>query len=253
MSAVAVSPSRVRSRPTLLNRMEGCCLLLLAASMAILIATGRYLSFVTPRSLPYIMFAIVVLAVLGIASWLGWITADKRTLRSCFALLVVPALLFLLPVSSSQSLNAFAGSRAIAIQTSQSSTKLPGLDAGNRRITISDDDFGFWYNQIDKHAEEYIGYTVVLSAQVSTNSALGNGQFTASRMLMTCCVLDMTAFGFTVDASDGTIPKTDSWVQVTGTLERGRIGSASQGYEGLVLKASSVGGADSATGYFYYA
>jgi hypothetical protein len=36
-------------------------------------------------------------------------------------------------------------------------------------------------------------------------------------------------------------------------LERGRIGSASQGYEGLVLKASSVGGADSATGYFYYA
>jgi putative membrane protein len=72
-------------------------------------------------------------------------------------------------------------------------------------------------------------------------------------MLMTCCVLDMTAFGFTVDASDGTIPKTDSWVQVTGTLERGRIGSASQGYEGLILKASSVGGADSATGYFYYA
>jgi putative membrane protein len=251
MSIVKTVPT-ARIRPTLLNRIEGCCLLLLALSMVLLMVTDRYLSFVTPRSLPYMIFAVAVLAILAIASWLGWISADERTLRSCFVLLTIPALLFLLPVSSSQSLNAFAGSRAIAITSSSTSAKMPGLDAKNHRITIEDDDFGLWYNEIDKHSQEYLGYTIVLNAQVSTDSSLASTQFTASRMLMTCCVLDMTAFGFTVDSNQHSVPQTDSWVQVTGTLERGRIGTASHGYQGLVLKASSIDSASSATGYFYY-
>jgi uncharacterized membrane protein YcgQ (UPF0703/DUF1980 family) len=69
---------------------------------------------------------------------------------------------------------------------------------------------------------------------------------------MTCCVLDMTPFGFTVQSSGQSAPQTDGWVKVTGTLERGHIGSSAQGYEGLILKASSLSTADSATGYFYY-
>jgi putative membrane protein len=236
----------------LVNRIEGFCLMLLAASIGLLIITGRYRSFVTPRSLPYMIFAIIVIAALSIGAFCGLFTADSRTLRTSFTLLVIPTLLFLLPISSSQSLNAFAGSRAIAIRTTDSSTSLPGLDVSRKAITISNDDYGFWYNRIDKNADAYIGYTITLTGQVSTNPSLGKGQYIAGRTLMTCCVLDMTPFGFTVQSSGQSAPQTDGWVKVTGTLERGRIGSSAQGYEGLILNASSMSTADSATGYFYY-
>ncbi|MCH4159931.1 MAG: TIGR03943 family protein [Bifidobacterium sp.] len=237
----------------LLNRIEGFCLLLLATSISLLIITGRYQSFVTPRSLPYMILAIVVVVALAIGAFNGVFSANANTLLASFTLLVIPSLLFLLPISSSQSLQAFAGSRAIAISNTSKTSSLPGLDTKRKMITISNDDYGFWYNQIDKHADSYLGYTIIVNGQVSTSTSLGKGQYSAGRMLMTCCVLDMTAFGFTIDASQTAVPQTDSWVHITGTLERGRIGSASQHYEGLVLKATSVSTTDSATGYFYYA
>ncbi|MFT8592160.1 MAG: TIGR03943 family protein [Bifidobacterium sp.] len=234
-----------------LDVIQGALFMLLALAMVAFIASGRYVNYVTPRTVPYVLVAVFVLASFAIASFCGTFHTSVNALGKIMVVLIVPTLMLVIPVqtssASSEGLN-----RAIAVSGS-ASTRLSGLDASKRTITISDDQFGAWYDRIDRNSNQYLGYTIVLNGFVSQDSSVGASQFTASRMLMTCCVLDMTSFGFVVDAGTSRIPKDDSWVTVTGTLAKGTIGTKSHSYQGLVLSGAKIASStDTASGYFYY-
>lgn len=245
-------PHGERLAATVADRIHSLSLLAMGIALILFVTSGKYLSYVTPRSIPYLIIAAVCLVAFAVAAWFGVFHCTMASLPRTLVVLIAPTLLMALPVGSSDQAASTGGTnRAIAVTTLTGSTP-PGLDTAHRTITIADDDFGAWYDRIDHDPDQYADYTVIVNGFVSTDSSMGVHQFETSRMLMTCCVLDMTAFGFAVDASGASIPAQNSWVTVRGHVARGRIGSATHGYSGIVLKATSITPDESVpAGYFY--
>ena len=135
------------------------------------------------------------------------------------------------------------------------SGKLPGLDRAKKAITIDAAHFGPWFEEIGAHPDVYSGYSVTVAGFVE-HTAMNTGKdFTVSRMLMTCCVQDMTAFGFTVKGNSAVRKAGDSirehqWVLVTGKIRTYK--SASRDAEdGVAIEPDKVERTADVQGYFY--
>lgn len=247
-----------RHKATAADRVESLCLLGLDCAMTALTASGQYTRFTTPRTLPYVIFAIVLVSVLAGAAWTGLFRTSPRECVTMLVSFLVPALLLAIPMQAQAStgFDKYAGGRAIAIAQSQGTQGLHGLDAARRTITVSNDEFGAWYEHIDHNPGQYVGYTIHVTGFVSTSATLGAQQFLVARQLMSCCILDMTPFGFTAQkdpsqAGHLRLYPNETWVKITGRLEPGTIGKTGYSYQGMVLHISSISRAAAPTGYFY--
>ncbi|WP_314686385.1 TIGR03943 family putative permease subunit [uncultured Bifidobacterium sp.] len=239
-------------RPAFADIVEAAVLAALDATLMWATASGSYSGFATPRTRPYLILACVLLGLLTLAAASGLFHATAEGLRRLLAAVAVPALLVVIPLAAAQQSSGFdsyAGGRAIAI-TTLDGRGLHGLDASARTLTISDDEFGDWYETIDHDPARYLGYTVTVTGFVSRDSTTGSGEFDVSRQYMSCCILDMTPFGFTARGATSKL-RTHAWVTVTGVLSQGTTGSAGHQRQGLLLRVSSVASADAPSGYFY--
>ena len=246
--------SQLSLHPGTADRIEALCFLALTASLGYVTASGQYTSFATPRTLPYLVIAVVLLAALSMCAWLGFFHATPRSAARLLIGLAIPTLLITIPAqasATSRGFDEYAGGRAIAIDYSNGEQRLAGLDAATKTITIANDDFGAWYQVIDHNPERYRGYTVKLTGFVSKPHTLGAGQLQVSRQLMSCCILDMTPFGFTSEYSGASKLHEHDWVQVTATLSSGTIGRSGYSHQGWMLKVNQVSQTSAPTGYFY--
>lgn len=241
-------------RVTFAQFVESLMLLFLATMIAIVTFSGKYTLFTTPRAFVYLIIAIVMLTILALCAACGWFTISARDAFRMLVALAVPALLIIIPLQTMQEngsdgFDRYAGGRAIAI--SRSYKTLPGLNRNARNITVKNDDFGLWYDEIDHNFSTYKGYTITLTGFVSRDSTLGANQFRVSRQLMSCCILDMSPFGLV--AEDFSVKKftEHEWVSVHARIDRGSIGISGHERSGVVLRVISIREAQAPTGYFY--
>lgn len=240
--------------PTAADRIEALCFFGLDAALIWLSASGAYTRFATPRTLPYLAGAAVVLFVLGIAAWLGIFHAEPQSSKKLLVSLAIPTLLLIVPLQASANtgFDKYAGGRAIAMSNSVNIAVLHGLDETKKTLDINDDEFGAWFETIDHNPQRFSGYTIAVTGYVSTSNTLGSGQFLLARQQMSCCILDMTPFGFTTQQKVGaSIPASQTWVRVTGTLLPGSIGKSGYSHQGMVLHLNSIEQTAAPTGYFY--
>lgn len=257
MTTVSCSCARPPSRhgpvPSAADVVESAVLAAMEAALIWATASGAYSTFATPRTRPYLVLTCVLLGALAAAAATGLFHATAEGLGRLLAAVAIPALLVVIPLAVAQQSSGFdsyAGGRAIAI-TTLDGRGLHRLDTAARTLTISDDEFGDWYETIDHDPQRYLGYTVTITGFVSRDSTTGSGEFDVSRQYMSCCILDMTPFGLTVRSTQAPTLRTHSWVTVTGILSQGTTGSSGHQRQGLLLRMSSVISADAPSGYFY--
>mgnify|MGYP000880328680 CR=1 FL=1 len=187
----------------------------------------------------------------GIHIWTRWLG---------LLVLLLPVTLLAVPYAAFASTLATSLGSPPAYESSFSSGqsesgKLPGLDRAKKAITIDAAHFGPWFEEIGAHPDVYSGYSVTVAGFVE-HTAMNTGKdFTVSRMLMTCCVQDMTAFGFTVKGNSAVRKAGDSvrehqWVMVTGKIRTYK--SASRDAEdGVAIEPDKVERTADVQGYFY--
>lgn len=223
-----------RHAPALPDRIEAICFAALGAAIVYSTTSGSYITLTTPRSLPYLIVGAILLFALSVAAWLGVFHADERSSFRFLVALVIPALLIAVPFQPGNG---------------------TGFDtyAAGRAIAISDDEFGSWFSHIDHNPQRYIGYRVRLTGFVYKPSTLGAHEFELSRQFMSCCILDMTPFGFTTHYAKTAHLQEHDWVSVDATLVQGTYGIAGHTRQGPMLKITSLHTAKAApTGYFYW-
>lgn len=249
-------------RPTMPDRIEGCCFAALSAAIARSVATGTYTSLATPRSRPYLIATAILLGLMAIAAWLGMFhtgTTDSRQSPRWLVSLIVPTLLVSIPFHQSTvatGFDAYASGRPIPIARGvyapDGARHLHGLDRKHRVITISDDEFGAWFEHIDHNSQRYIGYRIRLTGFVSHSKSYGRHEFQVSRQFMSCCILDMTPFGFMASTKNGALAE-HQWVTLEARLENGTYGASGYERPGLILRVLAVHPAKAEpTGYFYW-
>lgn len=266
--------------------IEFLCYSVFAGLIFFLLSSGKYLSYVTPRMEPYLYFSVVVMVIWALAG-LGSLFRPQHRIRSahCFVL-AIPILLLLLPHSplSTADLsgnysggNAFLGLSGGSSNSGSSSSVAPspegtddslstdaaleedgypavppGLDEENRKIVVENNDFGAWISELYSNMEKYTGYTISITGFVFKDSEfIGEGEFVPARLMMSCCVADLTPAGLLSKYDKASGLKEDDWITVEGTLFIG-----SYEYDGVVydeprIDVTKITPAEPVEGYVY--
>lgn len=240
-----------------------------------LVRSGKYLSYVTPRMEPYLYFTVIIMVIWALAG-LGRLFRPQHKIRSahCFVL-VIPVLLLLLPhsplgVSDLSSLSDTAGNQPPpadmaatdsideVIPDTQTNaeeealTELPGLDAANKKIIVSNEDFGMWYSELYMNTENYEGYTIVVTGYVFKDSEiLKKDEFVSARLMMSCCVADLSPAGLLCKYDKASELEADSWVTVEGTLHIVQYEYSGETYDDPQISVKKITPAKEVEGYVY--
>ena len=251
---------RIAVSPALADVIEGLCLAAFGAAIAHVVASGSYTSLATPRSKPYLICAAALLFMLSAAACGGLFHASARSAGRWLAALVIPALLITVPFrpsAQSTGFDPYAGGRPIAIPGDvygqDGAAHLHGLDARHHAIRVRDDEFGSWFEHIDHNPDAYVGYRIHMTGYVDHSSTFGSDEFMLSRQFMSCCVLDMTPFGFIAKGSKAAELKEHQWVELTADITQGSYGAPCHERQSVMLRIRSVSPASKApSGYFYW-
>lgn len=92
-----------------------------------------------------------------------------------------------------------------------------GLDEENRSITVHDEDFYAWILQLCYYPDRYDGFTIHIHGSVYHDDTMNENEFAVTRLLMTCCVADLSNCGPLCIWDDADTLTPDAWVNVTGT------------------------------------
>ena len=138
------------------------------------------------------------------------------------------------------------------IPDKEASAGLPGLDTANRRITVSDEDFGIWISEFYDNMAEYEGYTVTITGFVFKDpEILEEDEFVPARLMMYCCVADLTPVGLLCKYDKAAGLEKDSWVTVEGTLYIGQYEFDGASYDDPQINVTKITAAKPAEGYVY--
>lgn len=130
--------------------------------------------------------------------------------------------------------------------------ELPGLDAANKKITVSDDNFGMWYSEIYMNMEKYEGYTITITGYVYKDpEVFEKNEFVPARLMMSCCVADLSPAGFTCKYDKASELKADSWVTVEGTLHVGQYEYNGEKFDEPQITVEKIVPAKEVEGYVY--
>lgn len=131
-------------------------------------------------------------------------------------------------------------------------SELPGLDMGNKRITVAHEDFSMWLTEMYTNIEKYQGYTVVMTGFVFNDPEfLKEDEFVPARLMMSCCVGDLAPAGILCKYDQADQLQAESWVTVEGTLTLGQ-----HEYDGVLadepqIMVTKITPAEAVEGYIY--
>lgn len=132
------------------------------------------------------------------------------------------------------------------------SPDLPGLDEANKKITVSNDDFGVWVPEIYMNMEKYKDYTIVITGFVFKDSEmLKENEFVPGRLMMTCCVADLSLAGILCKYDEAFQLEQDSWVTVEGTIFIEEFEYDGQKYIEPQIEVTKITPAEAVAGYVY--
>ena len=257
--------------------LEALCVSIFAVLMLYLVISGKYLAYVTPRMEPYLYFAAGVMLIWAGAGLTRLFRPQHRTRTAHCLVLAVPILLLLLPHApvsysnlatgylsgsplgglsgtSAQSGPADTGTAAGGApaasvpQNDGGTAALTGLDAENKTIAVSNEQFTAWLSEIFIDPQKYEGYNISLTGFVFKDAeTMTDTEFVPARLMMSCCVADLTPCGIICEYDKAPELETDSWVMVEGTLKIGQY----QGEDEPQVLVTKVSPAEEVEGYVY--
>lgn len=252
---------------------EAGILLALAAWLLVYLVSGRYLTYVTPRMLPYLIGTVAVLLVLAGVTLLRLFVPNRRARVSHVFVLSLPLILLLLPHGMiSISTNQLSNVSASAVQTaSPGATQSPetgskaesgaeeapieeisGLDSANKRITITTENYYDWLERLYNDCTIYEGYTVSITGYViNCSDVFAEDEFALARLVMTCCVADLSPVGVICKYDGANQLTSDDWISIEGTLIAGIYEVDGTAYTEPQLKITSISPAEEISGYVY--
>nr|WP_312579241.1 TIGR03943 family protein [Sedimentibacter sp.] len=154
--------------------------------------------------------------------------------------------------NTSNSLDTTVSDAQTKTQEDEYSINLSGLDVKNKVITVSNDDFGVWISEIYSNAKNYEGYTIMMTGTVFKDTEMLEGdEFVPGRLMMSCCVADLSLVGIRCKYEKASELKADSWVTVEGTIHIGKYEYDGVEYDEPQVFVTKITPADEVEGYVY--
>lgn len=115
--------------------------------------------------------------------------------------------------------------------------ELHGYNSRQQTITVSNEEFYDWLCVFYTDIEQLEGFQVTMTGQVYKNTpVMADNEFVPARLVMACCVADLSPCGLFCTYGNVSELESDSWVTVTGIL----YGEQYKGQEEPRLRVTSV-------------
>ncbi|GAA0233410.1 TIGR03943 family putative permease subunit [Metaclostridioides mangenotii] len=124
---------------------------------------------------------------------------------------------------------------------------LHGYDEENKKIIVSHDEFSQWFNEIYMNIDKYIGFKISIKGFVYKDLELDEDEFVPARLMMTCCVADLSPCGFVCKYNKASELEADTWVTVEGII----IKKERNGIEDPQIDVNNISSADPTEDYIY--
>ncbi len=135
-----------------------------------------------------------------------------------------------------------------SVPTDEYGNLLVGLDEKNKKITVENDYFYPWIAEIYTNVEKYEGYQISVTGFVFKDpETMQSDEFSPARLMMSCCVADLTPIGFICNYASASGLKDDSWVTVEGTIYQGEY----EGQPEPQISVTKISPAEEVEGYVY--
>ena len=126
--------------------------------------------------------------------------------------------------------------------------ELHGYNSRQQTITVSNEEFYDWLCVFYTDIEQLEGFQVTMTGQVYKNTpVMADNEFVPARLVMACCVADLSPCGLFCTCVNVSELESDSWVTVTGVLYQGEY----EGQKEPRLRVTSVVPAKPIEGYIF--
>jgi len=254
--------------------LEACVFFALAIWILIYLVSKEYLVYVTPRTLPYLIGTVIVLAVLGGVILTRLFQPNRRGRIAHVFVLSLPLIVLMLPhgtvsVSSSElaSVSSSAAQSAQAVQSYPDSSpantpskpavdaqqeEIDGLTPASRTIAITTENYYDWMERLYNNCTAYEGYTVTMTGYVINGSdVFAENEFALARLVMTCCTADLSPVGIICKYESASQLEPDDWYSVEGTLIAASYEIDGTTYSEPQLAVTSITPVEAVSGYVY--
>ncbi|WP_027700787.1 TIGR03943 family putative permease subunit [Metaclostridioides mangenotii] len=124
---------------------------------------------------------------------------------------------------------------------------LHGYDEENKKIIVFHDEFSQWFNEIYMNIDNYIGFKISIKGFVYKDLEMDEDEFVPARLMMTCCVADLSPCGFVCKYNKASELEADTWVTVEGTI----IKKERNGIEDPQIDVNNISSAEPTEDYIY--
>lgn len=125
------------------------------------------------------------------------------------------------PFSSGTAAGNTSLSSGITTASTATGTTAASETAGNGGIeVVKDDQFLVWCTKVSNNLSDYVGKTVKVKGFVYREKEFASNEFVPARKCMVCCAADITACGFLCRSSDAQKWADNTWVWVTGVIQK---------------------------------
>lgn len=212
-----------------------------------LVKSGKYLSYVTPRTKPYLYFTAIIILIWACAGLRRLFRPQYKTRMAHCLVLVIPIIFILLPhtaISASDISSGYIGGNTLktisgnnsnepssdteetqsqSSEQNEKSDNLPGYDAKSKTITVDDQLFYLWVSEIFANMEKYEGFQITVKGYVYNDSeTMASTEFAAARLLMSCCVADLVPYGIVCEYDKAQELEIGTWITVRGVIQIGQ-------------------------------
>lgn len=207
--------------------------------------SGMVSDYVHPRMNGYLWFAAITLLIISITLLPAAFTPKHNAKPSRYLLLLVPILsVLLIPAGTVQSKaiafgNTTTGTANYSTSTSSQdkgtiipdstssdnlgikTPSIPSLPKKNSDgvITVQDEQFAKWYQDINQHMDKYNGKTLKFKGQVFRMKEFAKDEIVPARYAMVCCTADLQPCGILCRGSEVSKYKDNVWIWVTGKIK----------------------------------
>ena len=225
--------------------LEAVICFLLSVLLFYALISGKAANYVHPRINGYLWFAAVALLIISIMLLPAAFTPKHNAKPGKYLLYFVPILfVILIPAGTVQSKAiAFGNAPAVGakvnsagtssqnkaavipdnassenIEAKSSAPSLPEEDSGGV-ITVQDEQFAKWYQDINQNMNKYNGKTLKFKGQVFRMKGFAKNEMVPARYAMVCCTADLQPCGVLCRGNEVSQYKEDEWIWVTGKIK----------------------------------
>lgn len=199
-----------------------------------LICSNRIGDFVHPRIVAILKVSIILFIIIAFALLfqLNNKSYVKRKLTGYY-IYIIPLLILFIAInfaptskyiaSNINSIREKIASDNAEVITHKTMVKVP-IKSDKNTFEVNDENFIDFLNLVNNNFDDISNKTIIITGFIYKDNSINKNEFALVRILMSCCSADTKVVGIICNNQLDKTLKNDSWVKVTGRLERNKEG-----------------------------